>query len=126
MEFTPVILIHMLTATGAIAIGGLTFTLKKGTPLHRLFGRLWVGLMLSAALVSFGIQNSGHFSWIHLLSIFTLVSVSAAVYAAVKGRIDVHRRGMTHAYIALLVAGAFTFLPQRRLGHLLWQAVGLT
>ncbi len=125
MEFTPVILIHMLSAIGAIVIGGVALGMKKGTSLHRAFGRTWVVLMITAALVSFGIRTSGHFSWIHLLSVFTLLAVSASVFAAVKGRIRAHRRGMTNAYIGLLVAGAFTFLPQRLLGHLVWHAVGL-
>jgi uncharacterized membrane protein len=125
MEFTPIILTHMLAATGAIVIGGIALTLKKGTPAHHLLGRTWVALMLIAALVSFGIRSSGHFSWIHLLSAGTLAALGASVYAAAKGRIQLHRQGMIRTYIGLLVAGAFTFLPGRRLGHLLWHAVGL-
>ncbi|HJV86295.1 MAG TPA: DUF2306 domain-containing protein [Noviherbaspirillum sp.] len=125
MEFTPVILVHMLSAMGAIVIGGITLGLKKGTPLHRAFGRAWVVLMVTAALVSFGIRTSGHFSWIHSLSVFTLLAVAASVFAAVKGRIRAHRRGMINAYAGLVIAGALTFLPQRLLGHLVWQAIGL-
>lgn len=40
MPFTPIILLHLLAALGALAIGGITLMLKKGTPLHRLAGRL--------------------------------------------------------------------------------------
>lgn len=125
MEFTPVILVHMSAASAAIVIGGITLKVKKGTQLHRLLGRVWVVLMLVAALVSFGIRTSGHFSWIHLLSAGVLASLVASVLAAMKGRINAHQRGMVNTYIGLVVAGAFTFLPARRLGHLVWHAVGL-
>jgi uncharacterized membrane protein len=125
MEFTPIILVHMLAAIGAIITGGLALSLKKGTPLHRVLGRSWVLLMLIAVLVSFGIKSDGHFSWIHLLSVGVLFALGASVSAAIRGRIGAHRRGMTYTYIGLLVAGAFTFLPYRRLGHLVWSAAGL-
>lgn len=125
MEFTPVILIHMFAAIAAIVLGGIALTMQKGTPMHRLFGRLWVMLMLVTALVSFGIRTSGHFSWIHLLSVGVLVGLSATVFAAMTGRIRAHRRGMVNTYIGLVIAGAFTFLPARRLGHLVWHALGV-
>ncbi len=43
MPFIPIILLHLLAALGALAIGGITLMLKKGTPLHRLAGRLCYG-----------------------------------------------------------------------------------
>lgn len=125
MEFTPLIIAHIATAGGALVFGGITLALRKGTQVHRLFGRLWVALMATTALVSFGIQSSGHFSWIHLLSAGTLVSLVASIAAIIRGNVSAHRRGMTGAYIGLVIAGAFTLLPGRRLGELLWSAVGL-
>jgi len=125
MSFTPLILIHLVTAVGALVFGGITFATRKGTPLHKTMGRIWVVLMIVTALVSFGIQKHGHFSPIHILSVVTLVSVSASVFAAMHGRVSAHRRGMTGAYIGLALAGAFTLLPGRLLGNLLWNAVGV-
>ncbi len=124
MEFTPVILVHVLAATGALLTGGLALAVKKGTTAHRVFGRLWVVLILLAAVVSFWIQRSGHFSAIHLLSVLMLVGVTGAVHAAIKGRIYAHRRAMRGAYISLVVAAVFTLVPGRRLGDLVWHAVG--
>lgn len=125
MEFTPLIITHIATAAGALVFGGVTLALRKGTPVHRLFGRLWVVLMVSTALVSFGIRHTGHFSWIHLLSAWTLVALAASIYAVIRGNVRAHRRGMTSTYIGLAIAGAFTLLPGRRLGDLLWNAAGL-
>jgi uncharacterized membrane protein len=125
MEFTPVIVVHLVTAVAAIATGGAMLAMRKGTRMHRLVGRTWVGLMLTTALVSFGIRHGGHFSWIHLLSVLTLVGLASAVYAVMKGRIAVHRRAMVGVYSGLVIAGSFALLPGRRLGYLVWHAVGL-
>jgi uncharacterized membrane protein len=125
MAFTPVILAHLFTALGALVVGGIALALRKGSALHKAFGRIWVGLMLSTTLISFGIQRSGSFSPIHILSVVTLVGVSAAVFAAMRGRIKAHRRGMLATYISLAVTGAFALLPGRLLGNAVLGSVGL-
>ena len=122
--FTPIILVHLVTAVGALLFGGIALAAKKGSRLHKLAGRIWVMLMLTTALVSFGIRIHGSFSVIHILSVVTLLSVTAGLYAAARGRISAHRRGMRGAYVGLVIAGVFTLLPGRRLGDLLWNAVG--
>lgn len=125
MAFTPVIVAHIATAGAALVLGGIALASPKGTLRHKILGRLWVGLMLATALISFGIQTRGHFSAIHILSVITLIGVSAAVFAAARGRIRQHRRGMLATYISLVIAGAFTLLPGRLLGQLVWTTVGL-
>jgi uncharacterized membrane protein len=125
MAFTPIILTHVLAASSAVFVGGAALLSKKGTPLHRLLGRGWVILMLIAVLSSFGIKTHGHYSWIHLLSIIAIAGLAGSIYAVAKGNIRAHQRGMRSLYISLVVAGTFTLLPQRLLGHLVWQSVGL-
>lgn len=125
MEFTPVILAHIATATGALVLGGIALGMRKGTRLHRLLGYSWVTLMMSTAIISFGIRTAGHLSPIHLLSVLTLIAVPAAIFAAIRGKIAMHRRGMTAAYVSLVVAGALTLLPMRQLGRIVWSGVGL-
>lgn len=125
MEFTPLILIHTAAALGAVVIGGATLLMKKGTWRHKLFGRSWVVLMLATAIVSFWIKRSGEFSPIHILSVAAIAGIAMSIYAVMHGKIMAHRRGMTAVYVSLVVAGAFTLLPQRRLGQLVWNAVGL-
>lgn len=111
--FTPVMMIHLVTAVGALLIGGITLAMKKGTRMHRLGGRIWVSLMVVTALVSFGIKTNG------------LVAVTMAIAAVLRGNLKAHRRGMTLTYIGLCVAGAFTLLPHRVLGQLVWHGIGL-
>lgn len=125
MAFTPVILIHLLSAAGAIVLGGIVLALRKGTRLHRYAGRIWFGLLLTAVLVSFGIKAGGAFSSIHLLSVGALFGMAIALYAALRRKIGMHRRAITCVYISLVTAGIFTLLPNRRLGHLVWHGLGL-
>ena len=125
MAFTPIIITHVLAAASAIAVGGAALLSQKGSTLHRLLGRGWVVLMLIAVLSSFGIKTHGHYSWIHLLSIITMAGLAGSIYAVAKGNLRAHRRGMRSLYIGLVVAGTFTLLPQRLLGHLVWQSAGL-
>lgn len=125
MTFEPIILIHLSAALMALMVGASMLAREKGTVLHRRSGRVWVALMLVTVLLSFGIRSSGHFSWIHLLSLWTLFAIAMALWALRRREIEAHRRWMRGCYIGPAAAGVFTLLPQRRLGHLVWHAIGL-
>lgn len=47
----------------------------------------------------------------------TLVSLPLSIRDARAGRIAAHRRRMLIVYAALIIAGLFTMLPSRLLGH---------
>jgi len=125
MIFTPVILIHLATAVASVVVGGAMFLMKKGTPQHRLSGRVWVVLMAVTALVSFAIQTRGHFTWIHLLSLTVLVMLVRAIWAVRNRNIRLHQRLVIGTYSGLLIAGMFALAPGRRLGSLVWHAASL-
>lgn len=125
MNFTPVMLIHLFAALAAVVVGTAMFLLKKGTPLHRMSGRVWLLLMAVTALASFGIRHNGHFSWIHLLSLMTLYSLFQALRSIRVRDVARHRRFVTGAYAGLVIAGLFTLMPGRRLGYLVWHAFQL-
>ena len=125
-SFTPVIWIHLFAAIAALALGAMVFLARKGTFLHRVAGRTWAGLMLVTAVSTFWIRGNGSYSWIHLLSVGTLVLLAGVVYAAIKGNIRRHRAGVIGLYSgSLVVAGLFALLPQRLLGKMLWGALGV-
>ena len=125
-NFTPVIALHVSAALAAIALGAGMILARKGTLSHRIAGRGWVALMLVVSISGFFIQTKGHFTWIHLLSVVVPLLLALGVYFAVRGKVRAHRRMMLSVYAgALGVAGAFTLLPHRLLGHLLWTSLGL-
>ena len=56
------ILLHLLTITPAVVLGIFILAKRKGTSTHKLFGRIWVVLMLCTSFISFFIQHDGAFS----------------------------------------------------------------
>lgn len=123
MTLTPltdapfVIQIHTALALGAMILTVALFSLRRGSPLHRMLGWTWVILMAVVALSSFWIHELrviGPFSPIHILSLITLWTLITAVRAARGHRVQMHQFQMkTLVFGALLIAGAFTLLPGR-------------
>ncbi len=135
MQITPVIAIHAAAALAAVAIGPIALWARKGTTqrprLHRAAGYAWVTLMVATALSALFITGGGGPRWgsfglIHLLIPVTLVMLALAFVALARRDIAGHRAMMQRVYFgACVVAGAFTLLPGRLLGHTLWSQLGL-
>jgi uncharacterized membrane protein len=120
-QWSPVIIAHTLVAFAAFLIGMGMLARRKGDSTHRLIGRIWVGLLSATALSSFFIKTSGQFSWIHLLSVMTLVFIVRGVLHARNGRIKDHKSTMISLYFgSLIIAGLFTFAPGRLLNRLVF------
>ncbi len=107
----------------ALALTPVMLLRPRGDRRHRLLGYVWVGAMMATALISFTVRNAndGGFSFIHILSLYTLVQVPLIVWMAHSHNVRGHRsavRGMTTG--ALLIAGFFTFPFDRLLGHWLF------
>ena len=113
----PIVIFHALAALTAILLGLFQLAGPKGTPVHRVVGWGWVLLLMAVAASSFWIQifrQFGPFSWIHGLSVFTLIIVPVGVILARRHNVEGHKRTMIGIFLgALVVAGLFTLLPGR-------------
>lgn len=121
-EQPPVIQAHVAAALTALLIGTVLLLGGKGNRLHRTLGWIWVVAMATVAISSFFIReiNPGGFSFIHLISGWTVIALPMAVFAARRHKVRMHRRAMTGLFVGgLLIAGLFTFTP----GRLMWQIV---
>lgn len=135
-QITPIVAIHLTAALGAVATGPVALWARRGATqrprLHRAFGYAWVTLMVIAAVSALFIpatllQLVGTLGIIHILSFTTLGALVQSFRQLARGNIAAHRQIMQQLYIgACLVAGAFTLLPGRFLGRLVWgQWLGL-
>ncbi|WP_232494991.1 DUF2306 domain-containing protein [Novosphingobium kaempferiae] len=117
-----VIWLHLATIVVALALTPVLLWKPRGTPGHRQIGYVWAGAMFLTALDSLLVTTKpGHFSPIHLLSVFTIIMVPVLVLAARRGNVARHRRTVRGLIIgALLIAGFFTFPFNRLLGHWLF------
>ena len=130
MSFTPVIAIHTAAALAAVVIGPLALWSRRSghvrTRLHRAAGYSWVLLMVFTALSALFIPaarlpNIAGFGPIHLLVPYTLFSITMAFVYLARGNVVGHRKTMQWLYIgSCVIAGAFTLLPNRYLGRLIW------
>jgi uncharacterized membrane protein len=115
--------LHAFLAFFALALGFTQLALPKGSRPHRAMGYTWVACMAIIALSSFSIQelHPGHFTYIHAISIVTLVVLPFAVLHARRGRIRRHAIAMVSLFIgALVIAGALTLLPGRIMNHVVF------
>jgi uncharacterized membrane protein len=85
-------------------------------------GRVWAGTMLVTAITSLQITGTilGHFGYNHILSLVTLVNIPYAIWMRRVGSIRAHSRAMVANDTGLLIAGAFTFVPRRRMRAVLF------
>jgi uncharacterized membrane protein len=132
--WTLLIAAHAAGATLALLLGGyVVLRPRKGDLLHRRLGKVWVATMYWVTLSSFGIKRltPGSFSWIHILSAWTFVSLTVAVWAAATHRVRLHRDFIVGSYLGLVGAGiaAMAFpvrlLPQTLVHHPLTLLVAL-
>ncbi len=114
------LILHLATVLPAIPLGIFILLRRKGDRLHKILGRVWMGLMLFTAVDTLFIHSINHsdtffgLSPIHFFSFLTIWSVPYSVFNAMRGNIEAHRRSVTGLFIGgLVVAGLFAFLPGR-------------
>ena len=110
---------HLILALIALIIGSINLISKKGTKRHKLIGWFWIMFMSYVAISSFWIKelNDGAYSWIHLLSIVTLLSLIFSIIAIKFGFVKIHSFFMLGTYIGLFIAGIFTLMPGRYIAN---------
>lgn len=113
----PHIQFHIAVALISLMLGPVALYRTKRDRVHKMIGYTWVVCMAAVALSSFTITSFGvigPFSPIHLLAIFTLWSLFAAMRHVINGRIRLHQIVMRNLYwYGLIIAGLFNFLPGR-------------
>jgi uncharacterized membrane protein len=117
-----IMFLHLGAALVALVLGIVNLAGAKGTPRHRAIGWIWIAAMLAVTLPSLGLReiNPGGFSWIHGLTVITMVTMVGAIWAIKRGRVRAHKRMMLGMMSGLTIAGIFTLLPGRFLGNLLF------
>lgn len=124
--YTLWVWLHLATVLPSVALGFYLLGAAKGTPRHRLLGKLWCALMVTTAL--FALMIRGYFlpNWhginpIHLFSLLTLVSVPRIILAARQHNVAAHQRAVFGLCTGgLFIAGMLAFTPGRVLGDALF------
>lgn len=120
MSYQSLMWLHLITVGPAALIGLYLFIRRKGTPAHKLLGKIYMALMFGTAIITLfmpagvGARWLGHFGFIHIFSLLTLYAVPTAYFAARRGDIAAHKGPMIGLFIGgILIAGTFAFMPGR-------------
>ena len=117
-----IIWLHLTTALASIGLGLVSLLLAKGTQLHQLMGRVWMGLMLCATLFSFLIHRvhpPGGGSWLHGLALWTLICMGWGIVAVRQGSVGRHANFMKGVMVGAIAAGTAALAPGRFLAGVL-------
>lgn len=110
------IILHVAAVLPAIPLGGWLMLARKGTPMHKRLGKVWLVLMLITATTAIFIQSSGSFSWIHLFVPLTFHAAWKVMSTARKGDIKAHKAHLVRTYLtALMIPGIAAFAAPGRL-----------
>jgi uncharacterized membrane protein len=104
---------HVIAALFVLAIGPVQILRRRRDRIHRTMGYLWAASMYYVCFSSFWIVSDGHFSWLHGLSAFTIVTVTLGLVSAIRGNIKSHLGNMVGSYVGIAVA--FIFVGARPL-----------
>jgi uncharacterized membrane protein len=117
-SWTLLIAAHAVAASAALIIGPFQLWRRpKGDKIHRVIGRIWVGLMLFVAAGSFlfGGYSNALDVFLRALAVWTLISTTAGILLARRGNIRHHRGFMIGTYLGLLGAFVGVVAVRRRL-----------
>ena len=113
------ITLHVATVLPAVPLGAYLIVSRKGDARHKLLGKIWIALMVTTAIAITFVRGGTDFSWIHIFVPYTLLGAWQVYSTAKAGKIAEHRKHITQMYLgALIIPGAFAFLPSRMFG--LW------
>ena len=111
------VLIHVATVLPAIPLGAYLLAAPKGTPRHKMLGKVWLALMVITALAITFIRGGTDFSPIHIFVPITLIGAWKTVATARAGKIAEHKSHLVGMYLgALMIPGIFSFMPGRLMG----------
>lgn len=116
--WTYLLAAHAFTASTALPLGAYQLLRRvKGDRRHRLVGWTWVAAMTFVATSSFAIRElrHGRLSFLHVLSVVTLVSLIAGIALVRRGNVAGHKAALRGSWLGLV--GAFigaVAVPSRR------------
>ncbi len=108
--------LHVITVLPCVPLGMWLLLNRKGTPMHKQLGKLWVLLMVITATTTLFIRDGMEMSWIHIFVPLTYRAVWALVSSARKGDMRKHKNEIYGLFFgSLMIPGVWAFLGDYRL-----------
>ena len=114
--------VHFATIAPCFLIAVWLLLRRKGTPTHKLLGKVYMVLISFSSVVAVAMPATigprlwNHLGFIHLFCLAVFVSVPYAVWAIRRGNVRAHAYSMRGLFLGgIVIAGAFAFSPGRLL-----------
>jgi len=109
LDLYPIGWLHSVFSVLALATGAIVLVRPKGTPVHKLRGRIYVLAMIATCLTSFAIYRRGVFWFPHWSGVAALVLITGgfafAHYKQPHGWMHWHLSCMIASYYVLIGGG---------------------
>lgn len=109
LDLYPVGWVHLLFSVIALIAGAIVIVRAKGTPVHRLRGRIYVLALIATCLTSFAIYRVGKFWFPHWFGVASLIVVASgfafAHYKRPRAWMHLHLTCMVASYYLLIAGG---------------------
>lgn len=107
LDLYPIGWVHLLFSLIALAAGAVVLVRPKGTPVHKLRGRVYATALVLTCVTAFGIYRQGMFWFPHWSGVVTLVVVAIGFAAA---HLKLPRRGWMHLHLTCMVASYYLLI----------------
>jgi uncharacterized membrane protein len=106
LDLYPIGWLHTAFSILALAAGAVVLVRPKGTPVHKLRGRIYVLALIATCLTSFAIYRLGKFWFPHWSGVAALILVAAGFAFAHYKRL----RGWMHLHLTCMIASYYTLI----------------
>lgn len=106
LDLYPIGWLHSAFSVLALAAGAIVLVRPKGTPVHKLRGRIYVLAMIATCLTSFAIYRRGVFWFPHWSGVAALILVAGGfAFAHAK-----QPRGWMHWHLSCMIASYYVLI----------------
>src|SRR5262245_31734014 len=104
LDLLPLGWLHFVASLVALAVGALVLLRPKGTPVHKLRGRIYVVAILVTSVTALGIYRVGGFFFAHWFGVAALIVTTAGIAAA---HFKLPQTGWMHLHLTCMLASCY-------------------
>ena len=107
LDLLPLGWVHFVASLIALALGAVVVVRPKGTPVHRLRGRIYAVAVVVTSLTALGIYRLGVFFFAHWFGVAALIVIAVGVAAA---HFKIPRRGWVHVHLTCMLLSYYILI----------------
>src|SRR5215472_12280744 len=107
LDLLPLGWVHFIASMVALAVGALVLVRPKGTPVHKLRGRIYVVAILVTSITALGIYRVGGFFFAHWFGVAALIATTVGITAA---HFKIPRVGWIHLHLTCMLMSFYILI----------------